>query len=157
MVEKKKMTPQEGLAAAAVAVIAAWSPVEDTGMVMRLIYAVCALACLFVASVGLELLQEWRKAAAEPKANPFDVKIVKVELPTAPPGGVFEASCMMATHLNGFEVKLTSEVRAGRSAGLRAPLPAAHHRAPCATGKQVVYQSESHAPPAWPSLAGQGD
>ncbi|KAL1496380.1 hypothetical protein AB1Y20_016335 [Prymnesium parvum] len=112
MVEKRMRTAQEGLAALAVACIAFWAPQDDTGLVMRVLYAAIALVCLFIASVGLELLQEWRHAKSTPKANPFEVKIVKVDLPTAPPGGVFEASCAMAKHLGGFEVTLSSEVRA---------------------------------------------
>ena len=36
---------------------------------------------------------------------------MKVDLPTAPPGGVFEASCNMTEHLNGFQITLASDVR----------------------------------------------
>ena len=113
--EKKKVNPQEVLAAIAVASIAAWSPGQETYMLMRIIYAALALSGLFVASVGLEMAQEYMKTKAEPKVNPFEVKIMKVDLPTAPPGGVFEASCKMEEYLNGFPITLSSDVRRART------------------------------------------
>lgn len=109
MGEKKKRSAQEFLAAAAVAIIAAWAP-QETGLAVRLIYAFLAVLCLLLASVGLELVAEWRTAHAKPKVNPFEVKIVKIDLPTAPPGGVFAASCEMEKHLVGFALTLSSDV-----------------------------------------------
>ena len=64
----------EGLAAVAVAVIAALAP-------GRTLASSCARStqrahsCAILANVGLEMLQDFQKAKAEPKANPFDVKM----------------------------------------------------------------------------------
>lgn len=55
--------------------------------------------------------QEYRASKVEKKANPFEVMVKKVELPTAPPGGVFEASCSMSALLGGFEVDLNCKVK----------------------------------------------
>ena len=58
-----------------------------------------ALVCRLLAEVGLESVLEQRAKAKQPKANPFDVVVRRVDVPTAPPGGIFEAACAMSEHL----------------------------------------------------------
>ena len=94
---KRIITPQEILAAVAVGGIAFWAPAEDSGLLLRLVASVLSLGGLLLATVGLELLLEYRKAAELPKTNPFEVKTRRLEVPTAPPGGVFCAACEMIT------------------------------------------------------------
>jgi hypothetical protein len=84
---KRIITPQEILAAVAVGGIAFWAPAEDSGLLLRLVASVLSLGGLLLATVGLELLLEYRKAAELPKTNPFEVKPRRLEVPTAPPGG----------------------------------------------------------------------
>ena len=75
---KKKRNTNELLAAAAVGLIAFWAPASDSGLVMRVITAMLALAALFVATVGLEMMEEYKATQAK-KANVFDVVVKKVE------------------------------------------------------------------------------
>jgi len=108
---KKKRNTNELLAAAAVGLIAFWAPASDSGLVMRVITAMLALAALFVATVGLEMMEEYKATQAK-KANVFDVVVKKVEVPTAPPGGVFAAAAKMDEYLNGFPLKRSSDIKA---------------------------------------------
>jgi len=107
---KRIITPQEILAAVAVGGIAFWAPAEDSGLLLRLVASVLSLGGLLLATVGLELLLEYRKAAELPKTNPFEVKTRRLEVPTAPPGGVFCAACEMSKLLGGFPLAINSRV-----------------------------------------------
>lgn len=113
--EPKKRSAQDILAAVAVAGIAFWAPASDTGITIRAIYAVGALTLLFLATVGLELLQEWKAAKTQPKSNVFELKVRKLEVPTAPPGGVYAASCRMGDLLSGFPIDSTTDVKTTES------------------------------------------
>lgn len=107
------MQPQECLAAIAVAAIAFWAPSEESSYATRVVIAIIALAMLLLASVALQMYLEQREKAKQPqKANPFEVQTRKVELPTAPPGGVFGAASTIATHLGDFPVDINSRVTA---------------------------------------------
>ena len=103
--------PQELLAAGAVALVAFVAPGEDVGVILRLTFSVLALAVLFLASISLEFYQEAKSKEAEKKVNPFEVTINKVDLPTSPPGGVFEASMHMNEHLRGFPLTIDSDIK----------------------------------------------
>jgi len=108
----KKRSAQEVLAAVAVVVIAFVAPQEDTGVTLRLIFAGLALVSLLLATVGLELVQEYRASKTEKKVNPFEVVKSRVELPTAPPGGVYETASRISEYLQGFPLALNSDVKA---------------------------------------------
>ena len=101
---KRTRNAQEILAAVAVALIAFWAPSTDTGLILRVLSAAAALAALLVATIGLELFEDYRATNQTKKANPFEVKIQKVELPTAPPGGVAAAASKMDEYLDDLQV-----------------------------------------------------
>ena len=107
---KRATSPHEYLAAVAVAGIAFWAPADDSGVFVRLVTAVVSLGALLMASVALELLLDYTKSAAKPKTNTFEVKVKRIEVPTAPPGGVFAAASEMSTLLDGFPVTVNSRV-----------------------------------------------
>jgi len=113
--KKKERTPSELLAAVAVAGIAFWAPTEETGLVLRALGAVSALIVLLFAEVGLEALLKVRSTAKAPKKNAFEVVTKRCDVPTAPPGGIFEAACAMAKHLNNFPVDIKSRVTSTES------------------------------------------
>ena len=117
---KRTRNAQEILAAVAVALIAFWAPSADTGLILRILSAAAALAALLGATVGLELFEDYSATNQAKKPNPFEVKIQKVELPTAPPGGVVAAAAKMDEHL---EARATPSARAARHShhSLRAP------------------------------------
>lgn len=87
-------------AAIAVALIAFWAPGEGTNVVLRILGSCAALGLLLLGSVGVEMVMDQLNARKKPKANPFEVVTIKADVPTAPPGGIFEAACNMSTHLN---------------------------------------------------------
>jgi hypothetical protein len=107
----KGRTPTELLCAVAVGAIAFWAPAEDTGFVLRTITAAMALGALLFAMIGLEMLLDYQKKKNEPKANPFEVVVKSIKVPTAPPGGVFAAACKMDELLQGFPVDIKSRVK----------------------------------------------
>ncbi len=95
-----KRGPQAIVVAVLIAIIAFVAPRDDTGVVLRVVSSTCALLLLFAASVALDFYQEAKEKKEQPaKANPFEVVTTKVELPTAPPGGQFEAALRMSEHL----------------------------------------------------------
>mmetsp|Transcript_22763 Transcript_22763/g.37699 ORF Transcript_22763/g.37699 Transcript_22763/m.37699 type:complete len:993 (-) Transcript_22763:437-3415(-) len=108
----RRKSAQEFLAAGAVAMIAFWAPQEDTGLVLRFTFALLALVALILASVGVDLMQEYRSSKETKKVNPFEIITTRVELPTSPPGGVYEAATKMSEHLQGFQTTLNSEIKA---------------------------------------------
>ena len=108
---KRTRNAQEILAAVAVALIAFWAPSTDTGLILRVLSAAAALAALLVATIGLELFEDYRATNQTKKANPFEVKIQKVELPTAPPGGVAAAASKMDEYLDGFPLSRSSDIK----------------------------------------------
>ena len=95
----KKRSAQEILAAISVALLSFWAPDEENGIFLRLLSAALGVVGLLLASVGLEMVQDWWSRRQAPKANPFEVQTRRVTVPTAPPGGVFTAAREMATHL----------------------------------------------------------
>jgi hypothetical protein len=108
---KRTRNAQEVLAAVAVALIAFWAPSTDTGLILRVLSAAAALAALLVATIGLELFEDYSATNQAKKANPFEVKIQKVELPTAPPGGVAAAASKMDEYLDGFPLSRSSDIK----------------------------------------------
>ena len=108
---KRTRNAQEILAAVAVALIAFWAPSTDTGLILRVLSAAAALAALLVATIGIELFEDYRATNQTKKANPFEVKIQKVELPTAPPGGVAAAASKMDEYLDGFPLSRSSDIK----------------------------------------------
>ena len=108
---KRTRNAQEILAAMAVALIAFWAPSTDTGLILRVLSAAAALAALLVATIGLELFEDYSATNQAKKANPFEVKIQKVELPTAPPGGVAAAASKMDEYLDGFPLSRSSDIK----------------------------------------------
>lgn len=98
---------QHYVAALAVAAFAFWWPAEKCGLLTRI---VASLSSLFVAMALVELLKAYRRAQATPKANPFDVHTRRIDLPTAPPGGVRAAARDMCTLLQGFPITVHSRV-----------------------------------------------
>ena len=107
----KARTPTELLCAVAVGAIAFWAPAEDTGFLLRMMTAAIALGALVFAMIGLEMVLDYKKKSEAPKANPFEVVVRRVDVPTAPPGGVFAAACKMDELLQGFPVDIKSRVK----------------------------------------------
>ena len=73
--------------------------------------AALALLALLLATVGLEVLQDYQKQSKQPKANKFDIVVRKIDLPAAPPGGVFAAAAAMEKHLQGFALSAKPDVK----------------------------------------------
>ena len=95
-----KRGPQEIVVASLVAIIAFVAPGDATGYFLRLVSSAFAILLLFAGSVAYDFYVEAKEQKEQPaKANPFEVVTTKVELPTAPPGGQFEAALHMAEHL----------------------------------------------------------
>ena len=136
---------RELLAALAVAVIAFLAPREETGLVLRGVSALLALLLLFAATVGLELLAEWREAATKKQTNRFDVHTTRVDLPTLPPGGVYAAAASMSEHLQGFVVTLDAELKSTES-GFQVTAGGSRIRARVAPGHAVGFEMGG---PAW--------
>eukprot|EP00308_Calcidiscus_leptoporus_P000518 CAMPEP_0119369978 /NCGR_PEP_ID=MMETSP1334-20130426/16407_1 /TAXON_ID=127549 /ORGANISM="Calcidiscus leptoporus, Strain RCC1130" /LENGTH=987 /DNA_ID=CAMNT_0007386933 /DNA_START=47 /DNA_END=3010 /DNA_ORIENTATION=- len=130
---------QEILAAVAVGIIAFCAPHEDAGLLMRAVSAVLSLTALFLASLGLELLQEYRTKKVKNKANPFEIQMTRVELPTQLPGGVYEATANMCEHLQGFKVTLTSDIKPTET-GFQVTEGNARLRARIATGTAIGWE-----------------
>ena len=102
-------SPQELLAAVAVGLIAFFA--TDGHVVVRAVLAALALLALLLATVGLEVLQDYQKQSKQPKANKFDIVVRKIDLPAAPPGGVFAAAAAMEKHLQGFALSAKPDVK----------------------------------------------
>lgn len=121
---RKARSAQDIIAAIAVAGLAFWAPGDDSGYFMRVVSAVLGVVGLLLASVGLEMFQEWRTRRAAPKSNPFEVKISRVDVPTAPPGGVFTAARNMSQHLEVLADPLPQpSARPRRASPCRSPRP----------------------------------
>ncbi len=136
---------QQWLAAIAVALLAFWAPREDSGFVLRLFSAALGVAGLLFASVGLDMAQDWLARSQKPKANPFDIQVRRIELPTAPPGGVFGAARNMDTLLKGFPLDEKSRVAASES-GFMVTSGKERLRAKVLAGSAIGWESGS---PLW--------
>jgi len=107
---KRAIQPQEYLAAIAVGGIAFLAPSEEAGTMLRIVTSALSLGGLLLASVLLQMLIDYRMVQIKPKFNPFEVQVRRIDVPTAPPGGVFAAASEMGQLLNGFPVTISSRV-----------------------------------------------
>ncbi len=131
---------KESVAASIIVVVAlaapADAPLDAAHLLHRAVRAALALAALLAASVALDLYhgtspsaggrsdasaqssapskakkRSTATASAAASKNPFEISVTKVDLPTEPPGSIYEAALAMREHLKGFAPTRASDIK----------------------------------------------